>query len=105
MRKLKCLGEIRSFIKRLSYIFIENICSKILQKLLVKEIGLLFKGLCLLPFLCLGTTYEIFPYFGTEEVVKEQLKISDTGRIIELIVRLIKNEGILSQVFLFYYLF
>ena len=42
--------------------------------------GLQFKGLYLLPFLCTGMTYETFHWFGTEDVASEQLKISEIGR-------------------------
>ena len=55
----------------------------------------------LLPFLCIGITYEIFHCFGTEDVAKEQLKISDIGKIKENIVCLIKKERILSGVLVF----
>ena len=48
---------------------------------------------------CIGFPYEIFHCYGTEDVAKQQLKISAIGKNIEQIVRLIKNERILSGVF------
>ena len=50
----------------------------------------------MLSFLGIGITYETFHCFGTEDV--EQLKISYIGKFIKQIVRLIKNEGVLSGV-------
>ena len=52
-------------------IFKSTICSKILQRLLVKEIGLLFEGLYLLTLLCTGTTYEIFNLLGIKDKARE----------------------------------
>ena len=34
--------------------------------------------MCLLIFLCVDSKFEIFYCFGTEDVAKEQFKISDT---------------------------
>ena len=48
-----------------------------------QNMGLQFEGLCLLPFLCTGMTYETFHWFGTEDVASEQLKINEIGRISE----------------------
>ena len=48
--------------------------------------------------MCIGFQYEIFHCYGTEDVAKQQLKISAIGKNIEQIVRLIKNEIILSGV-------
>ena len=52
----------------------------------------------MLPFLFTGMTYETFHWFGTEDVASEQLKISELGRTREQIVRLLKYEGIFSDV-------
>ena len=39
--------------------------------------------------------------FGTKDVAKEQLKTRDIKEIIEYIIRLIKNKGKISGVFVF----
>ena len=54
----------------------------ILQKLLVEDFGLYFQGFYLLPFLFIGITYEIFYCFYTKDIAREQLKISDIGKVI-----------------------
>lgn len=41
-------------------------------------------------FLCIGITNEFFYCFGTKEIARKQLKISDIVIILEKIVRLIK---------------
>ena len=40
--------------------------------------------------------------FGTKDVAKEQLKTRDIKEIIEYIIRLIKNKGKISGVFVFF---
>ena len=47
----------------------------------------------LLLHFCIGITYEIFHWFGTKDIARKQLKISEIGIINEKIVRLIKNYG------------
>ena len=52
----------------------------------------------MLPFLCTDMTNEIFHWFGIKDIAKEQLKISEIGKIKEQIVPLMKYEGIFSGV-------
>ena len=52
----------------------------------------------LFPFLYIGIIQDILHCLGMKDIAKEQLKINETGKMREQIVRFKKYEGIFSAV-------